>query len=109
MKAVRIAIAFIGGSLLVCLVLSSWHGYSWAYEQLLRPKREHVVIADCAPGADVMVEGIQGMGPPMFWCEAVEMNGRTVHVRRRFPDDAQPMRISFPGRKRMRIVVEEAD
>lgn len=74
-----------------------------------KPKREHVVIADCAPGADVMMEDIQGMGPPMFWCDAIEMNGRTVHVRRRFPDDAQPMRISFPGRKRMRIVVEEAE
>ena len=71
--------------------------------------REHVVIADCAPGADVMMEDAQGMGPPMFWCEAVERDGRTIHEARRFPEDVRPMRLSFPGRKRMRIVVEEAD
>ena len=75
----------------------------------IKPWREHYVMADCAPGSDVMMGDAAGMGPTMFWCEAVERDGRTIHEARRFPEDVRPMRLSFPGRKRMRIVVEEAD
>lgn len=98
------------GWIVFFLVSSLLSGVLWLTESRKR-KPMHFVSSTCARGSKVMLEDAGGMGPPMLWCEAVEMGGRTIHVSRRFPEGSRPMSLSFGDNftGRMRIVVEEAE